>query len=690
MNDTTLAIFITQAEYDNAVRQATAAATAYYAPTDGDAAPVMADADYDTLLDQIAATETANPQWANSGGLLSDVAAGVSTAGDVKHTTPMLSLGKISFDPKNPDKTATEIRGFAATINSDLVGEPKLDGLAVNATYRNGDLIRVALRGDGTAGEDVTAQARDIAGMPTRLASNWTGEVRGEVYMSDDDFAAASAARNAAGKGAFVNPRNAVAGSIRKVGRTYDAPMSFGSYDIVGEGIADDMTHLDAMTYADSLGFATAVNLLPAGIQALHKNADTLLDAIDGLEQARASLGYTIDGFVIKANTPADRANLGATSRTPRWATAYKYAPEATTTVLLDIVRNVGQTGVVSLTAVLAPKFVGGVTVTSATLHNQTWITEHDLHVGDTVMVMRRGDVIPRIEAPLVALRPADAVPSLAPTTCPKCDEELDTTSSLLWRCTNPDCSTGAKIAYAVHRGALDVDGLSTGTVDALVEAGLVKNVADLFDLTVEQVANVKMGTTDSGASRLLGTANATRIVNGLEAAKAQPFNRVLTSLAIRKLGKTFGRRLAAHYGSMSALQAATLDDLINSGIDGVKDGRAAYFHAGLTANADVIVRLAAAGLQMDTGKAAGEQNPADLPFSGMTIVVSGSVPGMTRDQSAENIERLGGKSSGSVSKSTSLLVTSETTTSKAVKATSLGVKIMDPAEFAAIVAAAS
>jgi DNA ligase (NAD+) len=652
------AVFATRDEFDEAVGEARRAARAYY--DTGDAQ--MTDADYDALADRIAAAVTAHPDWDDQ-GVTTQVAAGASAGGDVRHPTPMLSLDKIT--------TAEEVAEFVATLGGEgCLVEVKLDGLAIRVEYLEGRLTLAALRGDGSTGEDVTAQVRKgVAGLPLELASPWTGEVRGEVYMTVADFETASANRVAAGAKAFVNSRGAVAGSIRSIDRTYETPMTFAAYELSGE--FDD--HLARMAFADGLGFPAACGLIPE-VAGERVTAEEVVAAIEAIGAQRADLVFPIDGAVIKANREATRRRLGLASRTPYWATAFKYPPDTASTVLRDIEVRVGRTGRITLRAIIDPVYVAGTTVTRATLHNPQWVLDQGLAVGQTVAVWRAGDVIPRVTTP-IGEQPHGLTPWTPPEGCPQCGEAWDK-SSLLWRCHTPSCAVVNRVVYASSRDCLDVDGLGEEIVVALVESGLVKDLADLFDVTGEQFATLRTGE----AGRQVGPSIAARIMAGLDHARQQPFNRVITALGIRMTGRSVGRWLASRFKTMEALRAASVEEIAE--IDKMGLIKAQHVADGLVAMGDVIDRLAAHGLAMavvDDGSA--------KPLDGQVYVVSGSVPGYTRTTVNERIEALGGTATGSVSAKTTALVTAETGTSKAKKAAQLGIPVIDPEEFARMLA---
>ncbi|MEV0896013.1 NAD-dependent DNA ligase LigA [Actinoplanes sp. NPDC049802] len=658
--------FASRPEFDEAVESARHAAQAYY--DTGDA--VMTDAAYDVLADRIAAALAEHPDWDDK-GVTTAVAAGASAGGDVRHPTAMLSLDKI--------KTPEEVAAFVATLGGDgCLVEVKLDGLALRAEYAAGRLVLAALRGDGATGEEVTAQVRrGVAGLPAELATPWTGEVRGEVYMTVDDFETAGANRVAAGGKAFVNSRGAVAGAIRSIDRAYEAPMTFATYEITGEGVDASGSHLGRMTRAEELGFPAACRLIDEASGELF-TAEEVIAAIEAIGARRSTLEFPIDGAVIKADAESTRRRLGLASRTPYWATAFKYPPDTASTVLRDIEVRVGRTGRISLRAIIDPVQVGGTTVTKATLHNPQWVAEQGLAIGQTVAVWRAGDVIPRVTSP-IGEQPHGLTPWVAPDVCPQCGEAWDRTS-LLWRCHTASCAAANALAYWCSREALDVDGAGDSFCDAVIEAGLARDVADLYGLAVDDIAELPVGKTAAGGTVMLGRANAERIVAGLEASKRQPFNRVVTGLGIRMTGRSVGRWLAARFKSMTALRAATVEEIAE--IDKMGLIKAQHVVDGLVAMSDVIDRLAAHGLTMEVVDDGGEK-----PLAGKTFVVSGSVPGYTRTTVSERIEALGGSAGSSVSARTTALVTAETTTAKAKKAAQLGIPVIDPEEFARMLA---
>jgi DNA ligase (NAD+) len=670
-------------DYRAAIERIRAAASAYYAGTD----LAMDDATYDALLARVTATETAQPGWVVPGSPAAIVAAGGGVTGDVEHSTPMLSLANV-FDED-------ELRAWAARLDKVLgrpaagyTVEPKIDGMAIAARYVDGTLVQVATRGDGRAGEDVTTQARAVAGLPGKLTRAVTVEVRGEVFMTDADFAEANELRTAHGGQPFANPRNAAAGTLRAQDRAYAAPLSFLAYAVHDLPGGEGLTHSAAMGAIAELGVATTGG--SAAGMAVCATADELIAAIAHLGALRDKLGFDIDGVVIKADAPADRDAAGSSSRAPRWAIAYKFPADTRTSRLVGIEVQVGRTGVITPVAVIEPVQVGGVVVTSATLHNFDDLVRRDVRVGDTVFVRRAGEVIPEITGAKLDERPESAEPFAAPEVCPRCGGEIDR-SQKRWRCVQGRaCGATESLAYFAARDSMDIEGLGDKVIRALVAAQLVTDPADLYDLDVEAVSQLDR----------LGRTSAAKLITNIEASKRQPLSRVLTGLGVRMTGRSMSRRLARHFGSMDALCAATVEQLEE--VEAVGPERAATIAAELADLAPVIAKLTGRGITMmepgvtpyaERAAAVPVEDGARLPLrkadgSPMTVVVTGSVPGLTRNEGNEAVERLGGKSSGSVSKRTDLVVVGDGAGSKAAKAEELGLRIMPADRFAALLAA--
>jgi len=662
--------FAKKAEYRAAIERIRAAARAYFA---GDEL-VMDDGDYDALVARVTATEQAQPSWRADDSPTAAVAAGMAIVGDVVHSEPMLSLDNI-FSEEGLRTWAGRLERIIGRPVARYTVEPKIDGLAIAATYADGKLVRVATRGDGRAGEDVTAQTRLVSGLPKKLTEPISIEVRGEVFMTDADFEVATERRVAHGEPAFANPRSAAAGSLRAQ-RVYDVPLSFFAYAAHG---LPDWAHSDGLAYLAGLGVSTVAQS-SAGL-AVCDDVDQVFAAVGRIGATRGTLGFGVDGAVIKADLAADRAAAGTSSKAPRWGIAYKFPADTRTTKLLGIEVQVGRTGVITPVAVLEPVQVGGVTVTSATLHNFADLVVRDVRVGDTVFVRRAGDVIPEITGAKMDERPAGAVEFEPPGTCPRCGGEIDK-SQKRWRCVNGrTCGAMESLSYFTTRHAMDIEGLGHKILEALIANGLVTDPADLYALEVPELIKLDR----------MGQVSATNLVSAIQGSKSQPMSRVLTGLGVRMTGRSMSRRLARHFGTMDALLAADVPQLQQ--VEGVGPERAAMIAAELVELTPLIQKLAKAGVNMAEPQDAVAESIDRMPLqrpdgTPMTVVVTGSVPGLTRDEGNEAVERLGGKSSGSVSKKTDLVVVGDGAGSKADKAVQLGVRVMPAERFGELVAA--
>ncbi|MGW3230161.1 NAD-dependent DNA ligase LigA [Kitasatospora sp. NPDC001095] len=660
--------------YADAVTAAVQAAAAYYA----DGSTPLGDDEYDALLRDIAAYESAHPGEVLPESPTGKVAGGAAT-GDVPHSVPMLSLDNVF--------SAEELESWAAGLERRLgrpvaawCVEPKLDGLAVAARYRAGRLQQVITRGDGLAGEDVTHAADAILGLPAELTEPADIELRGEVLLTQSQFEHANRVRADHGATPFAHPRSGAAGTLRAKDRPYRIELTFFAYDAVGPG---DLAHSALLEHLAALGAHTA-----AATAAAPRHCADIADVqrrIDEIAALRAELPFGIDGVVVKADLAADRAEAGSGSRAPRWAVARKLAAQHKVTRLLEVEWNVGRTGIIAPRAVLEPVVIDGVTVTFATLHNPADIERRGLMIGDQVFVYRAGDVIPRVEAPVLDARTGDEQPIAFPEACPRCGDAIDTTEQR-WRCIRGrNCQAVASVLYAAGRDQLDIEGLGGTRAVQLVEAGLVADLADLFTLTREQLLTLDR----------MGETSADNLLAAIATARTQPLNRVFCALGIRGTGRTMSRRIAAHFGSMTAIRAADAETL--AGVDGIGTEKARVVAAELADLAPLLDRLAALGVGTavttpTAPAAAGESGTTEAgPLAGEAVVVTGSMTGaladLSRNQMNELIERAGGKASSSVSKRTTLLVAGEKAGSKRAKAEELGIRILTPEEFAALVA---
>ena len=661
----------TQAQYDQSVRDITAASMAYYTSD----SLSMDDASYDALLREVAATELEHPEWVTT-NTTTAVAAGALTDGSIDHTSAMLSIDN-AMDDDELESWYNRLSKLLASTRFDLVVEPKLDGLAIAAKYVDGKLVQVATRGDGRTGEDVTSRAATAKGLPTRIAPPVSIEIRGEILMSEADFVAANDERIKIGKAPFVNARNGAAGALRNQSDRETLPLTFACYGAYGHPAVED-DYVDAMNFVRRLGVTTARQLAGLPEQTLQDLAD-VKNEIAGFLRNRDSLGFGIDGAVVKVNTATNRSLAGEGSKAPRWAIAFKYPAQERLATLIAVNWQVGRTGVITPRAEITPTEVGGVTVTFATMHNVDHIARNGWMIGDLVGIRRAGDVVPELLAPVVAQRPSSAITIALPTECPRCGGAIDK-SQARWRCSRGRvCGTVPMIGYAASRDALDVEGMGSKLVAQLVESGRVAEVADLFTLTTCELAKFDR----------MGETSAANIVAEIEAAKSQSLARFITALGIRGTGRSLSRRLAAAFISLAALRDATTEQL--SAVDGIGDEKSDLIFAELGELHDGINRLIEMGLPVTASNEEPVTTIANEPLAGKTIVVTGSMTGApladkSRNEMNELIESAGGKASSSVSKNTSFVVADENAAgSKLDKARELGIAVVSPDEFAAM-----
>ena len=674
------------AAYAAAVDTALTSSAAYY----GDGSSTLDDAAYDALLRQIAAYEAAHPDQVLAESPTGKVAGG-AVVGDVPHTRPMLSLDNVF----SADELVSWAAGVAKRIGRPISAwcvEPKFDGLAIAARYREGRLVQVITRGDGVAGEDVSHAIGTILGLPERLAEPVSVEVRGEVVMTTGQFDAANQARTEHGGTPFANPRSAAAGSLRAFNRTYQVQMSFFAY---GALPVDDSPfaatlagrdHSALMRILEELGVTTtyATGVAETVGLLVTEELARVQQRVEEIAAARADLPFGIDWIVVKADTEADQDAAGLATRAPRWAIAYKLPAEEVFTRLVDVEWATGRTGIIAPRGVLEPVVVAGSTVTYATLHNPAIITSLGIMIGDQVVVKKAGDVIPRIEAPVVAARTGDETPIAFPDVCPNCGSVIDRTQER-WRCSRGRaCNALASIIYAVGRGQLDIETLGETRIRQLVDAGHLTDFADLFTLTRDQLL----------ALDRMGEVSADNLLAALDAARQQPLNRVFCAMGVLGTGRTMSRKIARHFATMDAIQAADAEAMMQ--VEGIGPEKAPIIVAEIAELADLIAKLKAAGVNMtepgatQTTAGDGAGGGQELPLAGMAVVVTGTMTGplegMSRDEMNALIERAGGRASGSVSAKTSLVVAGDKAGSKLAKAQSLGISVATPEEFAAMV----
>ncbi|MFI1190372.1 NAD-dependent DNA ligase LigA [Streptomyces californicus] len=688
------AVLADTAAYAAAVEEASLAAAAYYAT--GESA--LDDDAYDRLARGIAAYEAGHPDEVLADSPTGKVAGGAAV-GDVPHTVPMLSLDNVFSAEQFATWTASLERRIGRPVTAWSV-EPKLDGLAVAARYRDGRFERLITRGDGWAGEDVSHAAAAVVGLPQRLSAPVTLEVRGEILMTNEQFEQGNTIRTEHGGAPFANPRNGAAGTLRAKDRAYRVETTFFAYGALplpesgasAETLAE-LPHSEVLSYVAGLGVHTAAGTDVAPV--LATTVEEVQARVDAIASLRAALPFGIDGIVVKADLAADQREAGSGSRAPRWAIAYKLPAVEKITRLLAVEWNVGRTGIIAPRAVLEPVEIDGSTVGYATLHNPADITRRDLRLGDQVMVYKAGDIIPRVEAPVVHLRTGEETPIAFPESCPQCGSAIDA-SEQRWRCVRGrGCHLVASVSYAAGRDQLDIEGLGSTRVVQLVEGGLVADFADLFALERAQLL----------ALDRMGETSADNLLAAIDTARTRPLSRVFCALGVRGTGRSMSRRIARYFATMDRITAADAETLQQ--VDGIGKEKAAAVVAELAELAPLIDKLVAAGVNMtepgatpppepgkeEEAEAADDgANGAALPLTGMTVVVTGAMSGalekLSRNQMNELIERAGGRASSSVSRRTSLLVAGEKAGSKRTKAEDLGVRVAEPEEFAELVGA--
>ena len=626
--------------------------------------PTMPDFEYDHLLRELEDLEKGHPEFISPDSPTQRVGGeAVSAFRKVEHPVALMSLQDVfSLDELNEFLEKT----LESEPETEFSVEPKIDGLSVALEYVDGRFVRGATRGDGNVGEDVTENLKTIRSIPMTIDNAPPRLiVRGEVYMPKKSFEKLNARQEEEGKPLFANPRNAAAGSLRQLDPKIAAKRGL---DILifnvqlAEGVAFS-THAETLDYLKNLRFKVIPYKKLRGMQEID-------DYVLSINENRAELACDIDGAVIKVDDLAQRERMGTTAKFPKWAVAYKYPPEIKETVVEDIVIQVGRTGVLTPKAVVRPVRLAGTTVTNATLHNQDFISERDIRIGDTVHIRKAGEIIPEILDVVKEKRPAGAEAYFLPKTCPVCGAkvERDEDGAFL-RCTGAECGAqlSRNIAHFVSRDAMDIDGLGSAIVESLIEKGLVKSPADIYYLTLDEMKSLwQKG--DTAAKKLL---------KSIEASKEQDVSRLIYALGIRQVGAKAGKVLAAAFGSLDGLMNASLEELTAvSDVGGVTAANIVDWFA-QPQSQHMVERLREAGVNFESKRVV-----TDARFSGKTFVLTGALSKFTREEATEKIELLGGKASGSVSKKTSFVVVGENAGSKERKARELGIPILTEDEF--------
>jgi DNA ligase (NAD+) len=634
--------------------------------------PTIQDFEYDALVNELAAIEASHPEFRSSDSPTQHVGGSVRAEFvKVAHEVPLLSLDNAY--------NAEELYAFDARLRKEL-GEAfaysveyKIDGLSVALRYEDGILTRAATRGNGEVGEDVTENVKTIAAVPKKLTEAVPGllEVRGEVYIEKEAFRAMNEQQALQGKPAFANPRNAAAGSLRQLDSNIAAsrPMAIFVFEILQGSEAAFQQQDDAFAKLRHLGFETVAP------EIFNSMADVIAYC-DSMADKRHALPYEIDGLVIKVNAYRQRSLLGRTAKSPRWAIAYKFPAELAETRLNDIQVQVGRTGVLTPLAIFDPVTVAGSTIAKATLHNQDYIDEKDIRIGDSILVQKAGDVIPAVVRVLVEKRQSDLPVFKLPTHCPVCGTAvIQNEGEVAKRCPNDLCPAKLrrKIIHFVSRVAMNIDGVGEAIIDQLIEAGYLRDVADIYELYQHRETLI--------ALERMGEKSVDNMLSAIEASKANDVYRLISGLGIPHIGEKAAKVLAAEFGHLDALMNAPKDALIAIDEFGEKmaDSVIQYFE-----DADqraVVAHLRSCGVNFSSALKATSEGP----LTGKTLVVTGTLTQFTRDEIKAEIERLGGKASGSVSKKTDYVIVGEAAGSKAEKARALGVPILTETEFLAL-----
>lgn len=625
--------------------------------------PHMPDFEYDRLMRELEELEQANPELASPDSPTRRVGGeALSKFQEVVHPVPLMSLQ----DVFSMEELADFLEKTRDGADIPFSVEPKIDGLSVALEYENGRFIRGATRGDGNVGEDVTENLKTIRSIPMTLESAPSRLiVRGEVYMPKKSFEKLNAAQEAAGKPPFANPRNAAAGSLRQLDPKIAAKRGLDIliFNIqLSEGVSF-ISHSQSLEYLKSLRFKVIPYRLLSSVKDIQQEVAAINDR-------RENLPCDIDGAVVKVDDLVLRERLGTTAKFPRWAAAYKYPPEIKETLVEDILVQVGRTGVLTPKAVVRPVRLAGTTVTNATLHNQDFISQRDIRIGDTVRIRKAGEIIPEILDVVLSKRPDDSQPYTLPDRCPVCGApvERDEDGAFL-RCTGAECPAqlSRNIAHFVSRDAMDIDGLGSAIVDTLIEKGLVKSPGDIYDLTEDEISCLWKS----------GKTAARKLISAIEASKQQDLGRLIYALGIRQVGAKTGKILASHFGSMDALMDAELDELTQVPDIGEVTGKSIWEWFRQEQSIHLIHRLREAGLNFTCTRTV-----TDDRFAGKTIVLTGTLSRFTREEATEKIELFGGKASGSVSKRTSFVVSGENAGSKERKARELGIPVLSEDDF--------
>jgi DNA ligase (NAD+) len=639
------------------------------------AEPSITDEQYDDLMRELVDLEERYPELKSPDSPSQRVGGEPTKAfATVRHDPPMLSLAN-SYSEEEIREFDKRVRGLLDGQEPEYFAELKFDGVAIALTYRDGMLAQGATRGDGLQGDDITNNLKTIRSLPLRLHKPATTyrniEVRGEAFMRRNDFDAMNTQRSAAGERPFINPRNATAGTLKLQDPKLVAqrPMHFFTYALFARDTRLK-SHSENLEILRSLG-------LPVNEHGKRcRNIESVIEFWKSWEEKRETLPYDIDGVVVKVDSIRQQDLLGTIAKSPRWAIAFKFSARKAETLLKGITLQVGRVGTITPVAELEPVFVGGSTVARATLHNEDYIRDLDLRIGDTVVVEKGGDVIPKVSGYVESKRSPGVVPFVMPARCPACGSPIHSPEGEAnYFCENTECpaQVRARIEHFAHRGAMDIEGLGEAAVDQLVSLGLVHNYADLYTLHRQKEQLVEL--------ERWGEKSAQRLLDGIEQSKTQPFNRVLFALGIRHVGEGVARLLVAQFPSMDALAAATAEELQAISAVGPRIAQSLSLFFREKHNREVIERLKKAGLMMRA-----PARSATGKLTGMSFVLTGTLPTYTREEAKRLIEKNGGTVVSSVSKNTGYLLAGEDAGSKLTKAKQLGIRVISEAEFKSMI----
>lgn len=641
----------------------------YYTQKYFDDEQVVSDYEYDMLMKELKGIEAKFPELIRKDSPTQKVGASLKKGFEkVTHEVPLQSLQDV-FSFEEVRDFDERMKKIAEENNTELeyVVETKIDGLSAALEYKNGVFVRGATRGNGTVGEDVTENLRTVKSIPKKLSEPIDIIVRGEVFIGKEQFEKLNENRLMDEEEQFANARNAAAGSLRQLDSKITAtrPLDIYIFNVQKSDKKEFKTHSESLDYLDSIGF----NVNP--IRILCKNIDEVISAINKIGEDRENISFGIDGAVVKVNNLKLREIIGTTYKTPKWAVAYKYPPERKETKLKEIAFQVGRTGAITPLAILEPVVVAGSKISKTTLHNEDYIKERDIRVGDTVIIQKAGDVIPEVIEVVKKKRTGEEIEFKMPEVCPVCGAQaVREVGEAIWHCIGIECPAKLirGIIHFVSKDAMDINGLGENLVEEFINRGLIKNITNIYDLTFEDIASLKKN----------GKKFAQNLVNAIEKSKSNDLYRLINALGIRHVGVKLAKSLAKWYKSMDALMNASVQSLAMKEDVGLITAQSIYDFFKQTQTIDLINKLKEHKLNMNYK----DENIEDARFEGKTFVLTGTLENYSREQASEIIEKFGGKTSGTVSKKTSYVLAGEESGSKLKKAQELGITILTEAEF--------